>query len=89
MKAVSGTTLVLLALVCAPIYAQTGTPQVTKPASDTKPAAAKADSMAEMGDEKQKKLQQHQDRHAKATTTLSNTLKKQAETQSNVTGNLK
>jgi hypothetical protein len=89
MKAVFGMTLAMLALVAAPVAAQTGAPQVNKPASDSKPAAAKSDSMAEKGDEKQKKLQQHQDRHAKAANTLSNTMKKQAETQSTVTGNLK
>lgn len=61
-----------------------GAAYAQKPAQPPKPQVKAA-----VGDAEQKKLKEEQDRKAKAMSTLSNTMKKQAETQSTVTGNLK
>ncbi len=53
-----------------------------------KPAPAKS-AMETASEEQQLRMKEDQDRRAKAAAALSNTMKKQAETQSTVTGNLK
>lgn len=59
-----------------------------KPVTGVKPAPVKP-AMDTANEEQQLRMKQEQDRRAKAAVALSNTMKKQAETQSTVTGNLK
>jgi hypothetical protein len=90
MKSMLGTTLALLALAAVPLAAQTTDPAVKKPAVSGKPMPAKAaGTTQELGAEQQERMKQYQDRRAKADATASSVMKKTAETQSNVSGNLK
>ena len=77
--------LVFAAALVGPAMAQT---PPKKTVTGVKPAPVKP-AMDTAIDEQQLRMKQEQDRRAKAATALSNTMKKQAETQSTVTGNLK
>lgn len=90
MKSLDGKMFALLALVAAPLAVMATEPAPKKPVVNEKLAPAKpASTMQNMGEAEQLRLQQHQDRRAKAAAVLSNSMKKSADTQTTVTGNLK
>ena len=64
-------------------------PGVTAVKSADTTSAAKTDSLGEMSEEQQLRLQMAMDRRTKAMETLSNLLNKMSDTQSNIVSNLK